>query len=143
MTRQLLMVLVVSCPCALAEPPKKDHDLLQGRWVMAALEVNGKLVPEERLRDAFLEIKGDKYITTTKNRSIETRFTLDPSKKPKTIDMVFTDGEKKGKVHKGIYELTGDTLKICRGLEANQERPTELATWPGTNVFLVTWKRVK
>jgi len=37
----------------------------------------------------------------------------------------------------------GDTLKVCRGLRPEQERPTQFGTWPNTNLFLVTWKRQK
>ncbi len=120
---------------------KKDQDRMQGAWVLVALEVNGKLVPPDKLKDTLLEIKGDKYITKVKGKSFETTFTLDPGKKPMAIDMMFVEGDKKDKVLKGIYLLEGDMLKICRGLQAEQDRPAQFATWPDTNVFLVTWKR--
>jgi uncharacterized protein (TIGR03067 family) len=119
---------------------KKDLDQMQGTWTMEALEVNGKLVPQDKL-GALLVIKANKYIVTVKKKAQETTITLDPGKKPKAIDMVFGEGANKDKVHKGIYSIDGDTLKICRGLNPDQERPTEFGTWPDTNYFLVTWKR--
>jgi uncharacterized protein (TIGR03067 family) len=119
---------------------QKDLDLLQGEWEMAALEVDGKLVPEDRLRGTTLTIKGDKYIVAVKDMKHEVRITLDAAKKPKHIDMTFPDpaGDKIGK---GIYKLEGDTFVLCRSQSTENPRPTEFGTWPGTGYFLVTWKR--
>jgi len=120
---------------------EKELKKLQGTWYMAALEVEGQQVVEEKLQSATLTIKGDKYTVTVKDTSYETVITLDPSKKPKTIDMVFTDGPNKDKIHRGIYALDGDTFKLCRAREPDDERPTEFASQPKSGVFVVTWKR--
>jgi uncharacterized protein (TIGR03067 family) len=120
---------------------QKELEKLQGTWIMAALEVDGQQVPEEKLQGTKLTIKGDKYIVTVKDKSHEVVITLDPAKKPKTIDMVFADGPNKDKVHRGIYELEKDTFKLCRAREPDGERPTEFATQPNTGVFMVTWQR--
>jgi len=120
---------------------KKDLEKVQGTWTMAALEVDGKPVPEEKLKSSMLTIKGDKYIIKIKDETHETIIKLDPTKKPKEIDMTFTEGANKDKVLKGIYELDGDKFKICRALLPDKDRPTEFGTWPDTGVFLVTWKR--
>ena len=126
-----------------ADSAKKDLEKLAGTWVMESLEVDGKQVPEEKLKGTTLEIKGDKYIVTTKDDKYEVTLKLDPGKKPKEIDMIFPNGAELPKVRKGIYELGEDTFKICRGQGDNQERPTEFGTWPNTGVFLVVWKRSK
>ena len=120
---------------------KKELEKLQGTWYMAALEVEGQQVAEEKLQSAKLTIKGDKYTVTVKDTNHETVITLDPTKKPKTIDMVFTDGPNKDKIHRGIYELDGDTFKLCRAREPDDERPTEFASQPKSGIFVVTWKR--
>ena len=120
---------------------KKELEKLQGTWYMAALEVEGQQVAEEKLQSATLTIKGDKYTVTVKDTSYETVIALDPSKKPKAIDMVFTDGPNKDKIHRGIYELDGDTFKLCRAREPDDERPTEFASQPKSGVFVVVWKR--
>jgi uncharacterized protein (TIGR03067 family) len=124
-----------------ADAAKKDLDAIQGTWVMVALEVDGKPVPEEKIKGAILVVKGDKYVTQVKGKDYETTLTLDPTKKPKAIDMVFSEGDKKDKVLRGIYMIEGDTLKVCRGMRPEQERPTQFGTWPDTNLFLVTWKK--
>jgi len=136
----LSLLLLAGAP---QDQAKKDLQRLQGTWIMVALEVDGKLVGEDKLKDTTLVIKGNKYITRVREREIETTFTLDPSKKPKAIDMVFADGDKKDKVIKGLYEIDGDTLRICRGLSPEGDRPAQFGTWPDTGIFVVTWKRQK
>ena len=65
------------------EPGKKDLERLQGTWVMVAREVDGKPVPDDKIKDTKLVIKDNKYITQVKGKNYETAFTLDPAKKPK------------------------------------------------------------
>ncbi len=146
MRRRALLILTAALLAAADKPPddvKKDLEKMQGTWVMTVLEIDGKLVPEEKLKDTTLVIKGDKYTTTVKGKSHEATFTLDPAKKPKAIDMTMADGPNKDKVHRGIYELDGDTLRLCRGQQPDRERPAEFGTWPDSGVFLVVWKRQK
>jgi uncharacterized protein (TIGR03067 family) len=120
---------------------KKDLDRLQGKWVMAGLEVDGKDVIAEKLQGTTLTVKGNKYEVKVKDMALGCAIRLDPSKEPREIDMIFSEPGGAEKVHKGIYVIESDTLKICRGLNADQARPGQFATWPGTNYFVVTWKR--
>src|SRR5262245_6051015 len=146
MKTRLLTVLVVGLLLAADDKEgaaKKELEKLQGSWVMDALEIDGKQVPTEKLQGTTLVIKGDKYIVTVKDTKHETVLTLNPAKKPKEVDMVFLDGANKDKIHRGIYELEGDTFKLCRAREPDGERPTEFATSPNTGVFVVVWKRVQ
>jgi uncharacterized protein (TIGR03067 family) len=122
------------------ELAKKELAALEGTWTMASLEVEGQQVSEDRL-GGELTIKEGKYIVTTRGKPHETLITFDPTKKPKHIDMVFTEGPNKDKTHRGIYEVEGDTFKVCRSIDPEFSRPTEFATSPGTGLFLVVWKR--
>jgi uncharacterized protein (TIGR03067 family) len=143
--RKIAILLAFICLAAADNPreeaAKKDLEKMQGTWTMAALEVDGKQVPEAKLQGTTLLIKDNKYIVQLKGQKFETVFQLDPTKKPKEIDMTFAEGANKDKVHKGIYSLEGDTFKLCRGQQPDRERPTEFGTWPDTGIFLVTWKR--
>jgi uncharacterized protein (TIGR03067 family) len=69
-------------------------------------------------------------------------FKLDLSKKPKEIDVVFTEGPEKGKTSLGIYELEGDVYKVCIGL-TGKKRPTEFISKPGSGHVLEVLKRQK
>jgi uncharacterized protein (TIGR03067 family) len=144
MRRKVLLVLGAWVLLG-AEPArddvKKELKKLQGEWVMAELEIDGRPVPGEKFKGTTLVIRGDKYTVKVKGRSYETTFTLDPGRKPKALDMFFPDGPNAPKVSKGIYSLEGDTFKLCRAQAPGQPRPKEFATWPDTGVFLVTWKR--
>jgi len=119
---------------------KKDLERMQGAWVMHALEINGKAVT--KIQDTFLTVKKDEYKTKVKDKEPPGfRLKLDASKNPKWVDMIQTQPDGTEKVIKGIYTFEKDTMKVCRGLEASQERPGQFATWPDTGYFVVTWKK--
>jgi uncharacterized protein (TIGR03067 family) len=120
---------------------KKDLKALEGTWVMAGLEVNGIDVPVNKLDGTELTIKDDLYALKAKDKVFKVVLKLDPSKDPKEIDMIFQEGANKDKVHKGIYKVEKGQFKICRGLNPEQHRPNQFATWPNTNYFVATWKR--
>ncbi|MCI0377200.1 MAG: TIGR03067 domain-containing protein [Gemmataceae bacterium] len=139
----LFCLLLVSRPDCGQDAAEKDLTALAGAWTIAALEVNGIHVPEKKLEGTTLTIKGDQYVVKMKDRTFPNNIKLDPSKNPKEIDMVPAEGDKKDQVHKGIYLIERDSFKICRGLNPDQARPNQFATWPNTNYFVITWKRVK
>ena len=121
---------------------KKDMKLLEGTWVLDAFETNGKAVPAEKINKIKTTIKGDHYSVDFGEKKMELTFKIDPSKKPKSIDLIMTkDG--KNAVTPGIYEIGPDLLKICRGLEAGAERPTTFGTKEGSGTAMATYKREK
>ena len=121
---------------------KKDLERVQGIWEMHALEINGKEVPPQRRDGTILIIKGSDYKTKVKDKELPGfQLKLDPSKNPKEVDMIQKQPDGTEKVIKGIYTFENDHFKMCRGLDASQERPSQFATWPDTNYFVVTWKK--
>lgn len=75
---------------------------------------------------------------------IKGSFKLDPTKKPKTIDMTFPaalDAKEDQKVL-GIYELEGDTLRLCYGPDRGK-RPTELNSKAGSKRSVIVFKRTQ
>jgi uncharacterized protein (TIGR03067 family) len=132
--------LAVAAP---ADPAAEELQKLQGKWQMVGLEVNGEKVPAERFQASRLEIKDNRYVVNTGRSVHETTIKLDPAKSPKAIDMTFEDGDNKGDTAQGIYKLDGDTLTICRPRLPPHERPSEFVTKPGSDRFIVTWKREK
>jgi uncharacterized protein (TIGR03067 family) len=67
---------------------------------------------------------------------------LDPSKSPKAIDVKVTEGPAKGALMLGIYEINGDTLKVCFDAEG-KKRPTHFKSAPGSATFVNVHKRLK
>src|SRR5207302_9699744 len=96
---------------------KTDKDKLQGSWKLTAGTKGGQEAPPEFLEMAGASFKGDKFTLKLSNKEIEFSFKIDDTKKPRHIDLNI-----EGKSMPGIYELDGDTLKIC---VAESERPTE------------------
>jgi uncharacterized protein (TIGR03067 family) len=58
------------------------------------------------------------------------------------MDVLSESGTLKGKVLRGIYELTGDKMRVCFG-PADGERPGEFDTKKGKGRAMVHYERVK
>lgn len=146
MTRYIPLV-AAACLCIAADETKpdakKDVDQLQGMWQVVAIEHNGAKVEAK-------EAKQLKFIFTDKKLAVdrgskeihEALYKLNPTAKPKTIDVSFVSGPDEGKTLQGIYELNGDSLKICWS-EKGTKRPDKLATTPDSARTLHTLKRAK
>src|SRR5438552_4841358 len=107
-----MMGLAVSILIGADAPKKdapKDRDALQGTWKLSAGEADGKALPEKQLKDGKLLIKGNDYTVTLADKGTVTGTQkLDPTKEPKTIEIVDASGPNKGKTCLGIYELKGE-----------------------------------
>src|SRR5436309_12900 len=114
-----------------SEAAKKDLALLQGQWSMVSGSADGQPMPDEMRQQMKRVCKGDETTTTMAGQIyIKAKITLDPSKKPKTIDYEMTDGFTKGKTQLGIYELDGGTFRSCFG-KPGAERPADFTSKPG------------
>jgi RNA polymerase sigma factor (sigma-70 family) len=105
--------LVAQTPAAQGPSAKNDRDLLQGKWTVVSARQNGKDVnadEEAAIKDKPFVFKGDKV--TAKG---ECDYSINPSKSPKEMDIVPTEGPEgeKGMKFRAIYELKGDSLKIA------------------------------
>jgi uncharacterized protein (TIGR03067 family) len=120
---------------------KQDLKKLEGTWKCISLEVGGKKLPDEKLKETNLRlvVKGDKWIIKSANLESEVSYKIDPTKKPKAIDTKHP----KGKTNLGIYELEGDRLKFCDAGHADRERPKEFTSEAGTPQSLWVFERVK
>jgi uncharacterized protein (TIGR03067 family) len=119
---------------------KKDLEHLKGTWIAASYVKDGKPAPEGDLKMMKLSVAGDQ-VNFTKGKDVrKSTYKIDPTQKPKSLDIVMVDGPDKGKTLMGIYEITGDDLKICLAI-LDKPRPKEFAAKPET--ILETWKREK
>ncbi len=83
----------------------KDRERLQGTWNFLS-----------GIREAQMLIAGDHFTVKFKNGDIYVgTYTLDPTTKPKMMDMTISEGPDKhrGKTSLIIYELDGDNLIWC------------------------------
>ena len=122
---------------------EKELKKFQGAWTVELVEAEGKEIPIDNFKGMTVTFEGDKYTVKIGDMVIQ-RATqkLDPSKTPKTLDGTVAEGPHKGTVILGIYEISGDTLKVCFDPE-RKKRPTEFKTAAGSQTTLAVYKRVK
>ena len=126
-----------------AAETKADIAKMQGEWSMVSGSADGMAIPDEMLPNAKRVCKGNETTVTIGPQLImQATFTVDPTKKPKTIDYQATDGPTKGSTHLGIYEIDGDTIRYCFAAP-DAERPADFTSKPGERRTLSMWKRKK
>jgi uncharacterized protein (TIGR03067 family) len=138
----VVFTLVLSFSLGARGGDAKDGDTIQGTWLPLTAELGGKMFPDEVCKTIKLVVKDDKYTVTVGKEVDQGSVKLNPSAKPKEIDITGTDGPNKGRTILAIYERDGDTLRVCYDL-TGKSRPTEFKTKAGTQLFLVTYKREK
>jgi len=140
----IAMTAIASADDAKEEAIKRDRKQIEGIWRVVALEVNGDKVADEDAKKITVVNGPDGTWTlySDGNEIGKGANSFDPSKKPKTIDFTQSEGEGKGNLYLGIYELGENTRKLCFA-PPGKDRPTEFATAPGSEHILVTFERVK
>lgn len=143
---RIVPILLVAGTCLAGEQPvedavKKDLKLFQGTWAAAfAQDSSGRLLSEEELKKTSLVVEGNKFVLTTDdNTKIEGTFKIDPTKKPKTIDVFAGDSKDKPLVL-GVYEIKGEIRQSCFS-EPGKERPDAFRKEKG--FLFLEWKRAK
>ncbi|MCU1286637.1 MAG: hypothetical protein JWO13_2987 [Acidobacteriales bacterium] len=110
---------------------------LQGTWEIVTLEYDGQKMP---CGGAKIVVKDARFVSLSMGAEYEGTVSFDESSSPKTFDMNFDKGPHKGNKSLGIYEIDGDTWKICIGF-AGKSRPTKFETSPGSGHALETLRR--
>ncbi len=122
---------------------KKDKAQLQGEWTMVSGERDGQAFSADFMKDSKRVAKEDEVTVTIQGQLfMKAKFTIDPSKNPKTIDYAVSGGRYAGSTQLGIYELDGDKVKYCFS-SPDKERPTDFTTKPDDGRTLSVWQRKK
>jgi uncharacterized protein (TIGR03067 family) len=137
-----LTVVAMATAASVADDPKSDLDRIQGKWkalggpnkdyevvmTVAGSTVNATITSPDRQEYA---IKGE--------------IKLDEKARPKQLDWIKfakPDGGGDYEPNLAIYELDGDSLRICSG-GPGRERPTELKAGDMGRPSLLEYKRMK
>jgi uncharacterized protein (TIGR03067 family) len=135
---------------------QKDFDSLQGNWEVTEFVVGGEdrliRTSEEKQKNAHKNLVN--FLRAQTNLPNDERifsFNLQPTKMPKHIDLLgqVELGKSQQILLPGIYELKGDTLKLCVPIIPMGEtkgsgiRPTEFKSPKESNVGLIIMKRSK
>ncbi len=126
---------------AKAEDETKALAKLQGTWVVVSAEKDRQ--PLDRIKGGTMTIKdGNFAIKTAGGAEMKGDLRVDPTKKPKTIDLAHQEGPLRDKTWQGIYELNDGELKLVYAeADSGKDRPTDFTTEQDSGRLLVVLKR--
>jgi uncharacterized protein (TIGR03067 family) len=146
MKRLAALALLALPSLLLAAPvPKevKKEEKTEGTWQMESLLAYGRPInfgagnQQHWTIDAEGQVISHQGPVPPENGRKAFQLVFEP--KAKAVDYKYTNGNTTS--YPGVYDLTGDTLKICCHMKGQGVRPTTVDAGP--DVYLWTFKRVK
>ena len=137
----ICLALVASLNAFAVDQPD-DAKAVQGSWKPVKAELAGQPMTDAVLKSISLKLDNGKYEVFVGDKPDRGTYTLDSATKPKSMTITGTEGPNRGKTFPAIYELKGETLRICYDLSGTK-RPTEFKSIAGTQFYLVTYNRKK
>ena len=136
----LILLALLFLNTTSASDDKKGDKQINGTWTAVSVKDSGGR-EEIGEKPVTFTITKDTLTISKEDRKLESiKYKLDPSKNPKWI--TFT--AKRDKTLRGIYELKGDTLRICFNDNDDGERATMFVSERGSaNRVLIVMRRKK
>ena len=133
----MLLVAIALIAADKGEQKKEgDAEKIQGKWIVVESYRKGEKVDTSVGDVVTFSGKKLTIVQAGSKFEVEAVFELRPDKKPPELDMT------KRTTITAIYELAGDTLKIC-ALDFGKGRPDAVGTAADDNRTLRVLKRVK
>lgn len=136
----LICLAALTSLTAFAADDSADVKALQGTWLPVKAELGGQSMSADLLKTIQLKLDKNQYVATVSGEPDKGTWSADSTTKPKSMTVVGVEGPNTGKTFPCIYEIKGDTLRICYDL-SSAKRPTEFKTTAGTKLYLVTYNR--
>ncbi len=133
--------LLVTAQKPREEPVTDDRDRLQGSWTVVSFERDGSPLPADEVKQLHVIIAADRLTIKHDRKAREAVFNLDATRRPREINIIHPDSPQKDYPWPGIYELEGDTLKLCYPFQADRPRPKEFKAPAGSGLLLLVLKR--
>jgi len=114
-----------------------------GNWAVVHLESGGIIIPKEQRRAFDVTITDAHVKMNVGVRQLRAVYVLRPAKSPREIDLEAIDDSGKDRpkrMTRGIYRWEGERLTLCLG-DADQPRPADFTTSPGTGRILLVLER--
>lgn len=122
------------------DSPRENH--LQGTWAMIRAEYAGEEAPETVASRTTVEFSEKGYRVRFSGQIVdEGTFEMNAADPAKRLVLVGTSGTNEGRTIRGIYQLVGDRLRVCYGIDGIQ--PLDFTTRPGQNRYLATYRRAR
>jgi uncharacterized protein (TIGR03067 family) len=140
--RSALVAVIVLSSClgratAKEDGIEKDLARLQGVWKVDSCLAGGEKAPAEQVAKMSFTFKGAELIPADNPKDVA-RVKLDATRKPAAIDL--TESNKKTSL--GIYEIDGNTLKLCFN-PPGKDRPKAFESAKGSSTMYLVLKRDK
>lgn len=133
-----------------ASAPGSQHNLqvwrsaelmqLSGHYVMVSGSADGKVIPEETVKAATLEMDGNRHVARVGEDKIVGTHTLRANQQPSQIDATDTEGPHQGTTYLGIYRVEGDVFTVYFS-PSGKDRPQSFASQAGPGEILHVWKK--
>jgi uncharacterized protein (TIGR03067 family) len=121
---------------------KKDRTTIKGTWQIVGLVINGNEGKAEDVKKLTVVNGSDGTWAVYSEGKMVSKgtSTIDPTKNPKTLDFVVTEGGGEGNEYLGIYQLGKHKRKMCFRAPG-KERPTDFKSLAGSDMILVKFER--
>jgi uncharacterized protein (TIGR03067 family) len=141
-----LYALVVATAGLADDAPKtpalsEEFQRFQGTWQVEGWVEGDKPVAAADLKKRSVFFGGNVFLFRRDGKIDRAgAVQIDPSKSPRTVNLSVKEGEGRDGVLLGVYEITGNTLKLCFDPQG-QVRPESLKTDADTGFVVVTLKK--
>lgn len=145
MYRLVALFTALLMVCWIGSAVQADEGLV-GKWKIESGVKNGTKIEGKDVEKVAIEVTKDKITLSDKRMENENKFVISyktKEGKPNSIEMTIIDGPVKDISAKGIYELKGDTLKLCYNANPGADAPTAFESKADSMVFLWILKKVK
>ena len=113
---------------------------LHGTWAMIRAEYAGEEAPETVASHTTVEFSDAGYRVRFSGQIVdEGTLKVNPADPAKKLVLVGTSGTNKGCTLPCIYQLVGDRLRVCYGIDGIP--PLDFTTRSGQNRYLATYRR--
>src|SRR5438105_1133947 len=95
MKRLFAVFVVLLVGAQVADLGKKEQDAVQGEWALVSGDRDGVKFTEEYVKSVKRTFTGDKFLVTRNGETVASgSFKLDPSKKPKEVNVKLDGADK-------------------------------------------------
>jgi uncharacterized protein (TIGR03067 family) len=117
-----------------------DHAALDGVWAIVKAELAGEEMPELVAKKIEVELSGGAYVVRFDGQATDRgSYRLGATDVHHGMILVGVEGPNAGRTIPAIYQLAGDRLRICYGLDGIA--PGNFSTAPGGQLYLATYRR--
>jgi uncharacterized protein (TIGR03067 family) len=140
-TSSLIVVAIVAFSAPTEEATMSEGARIEGVWRFDVVEVMGQRQPRPPYpAHRMIIAKDGRDVVVQDDRITRGTISWDATKSPGQFDVVIASGAQKGQRYPGIYELEGDTYRICLPLKSTT-RPTNFLTTPDNGSMMQVLKR--